>query len=127
MILRIEDTDIERTREEWVTGIQTTLRWLGLDWDEGPYRQSERAQLYEEAAERLLAEGRAYRCDCTREQIEARAEGRQTPGYDGFCRDRDVAAGEGTVVRFRAPDQGVTTFTDLIRGEVSVENSSSNA
>jgi glutamyl-tRNA synthetase len=122
-ILRIEDTDVERTREEWVTGIQTTLRWLGLDWDEGPYRQSERAQLYEQAAERLVAEGRAYRCNCTREQIEARTKGRPTPGYDAFCRDRGVAAGEGTVIRFGAPDAGVTTFTDVIRGEVSVENS----
>ena len=93
-ILRIEDTDIERTREEWVTGIQTTLRWLGLDWDEGPYRQSERAALYEQAAERLVAEGRAY-----------------TP------------PGEGDVIRFRVPDEGATTFTDVIRGDVSVENS----
>jgi glutamyl-tRNA synthetase len=93
-ILRIEDTDIERTREEWVTGIQSTLRWLGLDWDEGPYRQSERAQLYEEVAERLVAEGKAY-----------------------------VPPEEGTVIRFRVPDEGVTTFTDVIRGDVSVENS----
>ena len=94
-ILRIEDTDIERTREEWVHGIQSTLRWLGLDWDEGPYRQSQRAPLYESAAQRLLAEGRAY-----------------------------VPPEEGTVIRFRVPDEGVTTFTDVIRGDVSVENSS---
>src|SRR5205085_2176259 len=65
-ILRIEDTDVERTREEWVDGIQSTLRWLGLDWDEGPVRQSQRAALYVEAAERLIEAGHAYRCDCTR-------------------------------------------------------------
>src|SRR6266496_2028057 len=59
-VLRIEDTDIERTREEWVTGIQSTLRWLGLDWDEGPFRQSQRALLYAEAAEKLIASGHAY-------------------------------------------------------------------
>src|ERR671931_318331 len=62
-ILRIEDTDIERTREEWVTGIQSTLRWLGIDWDEGPYRQSQRSQLYEEAAQKLVESGHAYRKD----------------------------------------------------------------
>jgi glutamyl-tRNA synthetase len=92
-ILRIEDTDTERTREEWVTGIQSTLHWLGLDWDEGPIRQSERAHLYAEAAEKLVAEGRAY-----------------------------VPDGEESVIRFRIPKEGVTTFTDVIRGEVSVKN-----
>jgi glutamyl-tRNA synthetase len=90
-ILRIEDTDTERTREEWVEGIQSTLRWLGLDWDEGPYRQSQRAHLYAEAAERLIASGHAYRDD--------------------------------NAVRFRPPDEGTTTFTDVIRGEITVENS----
>jgi glutamyl-tRNA synthetase len=92
-ILRIEDTDTERTREEWVTGIQSTLQWLGLDWDEGPIRQSQRADLYAEAAEKLVAEGRAY-----------------------------VPEGEESVIRFRVPDEGATTFTDAIRGEVTVKN-----
>jgi glutamyl-tRNA synthetase len=92
-ILRIEDTDAERTREEWVTGIQSTLRWLGIDWDDGPFRQSERAELYRAAAEKLVADGRAY-----------------------------VPEGEESVIRFRVPDEGVTTFTDVIRGEVSVKN-----
>ncbi len=90
-ILRIEDTDIERTREEWVTGIQSTLRWLGLDWDEGPFRQSERAHLYAEAADKLVASGHAYR--------------------------------EGGAVRFRPPAEGATTFTDVIRGDITVDNS----
>jgi glutamyl-tRNA synthetase len=92
-ILRIEDTDTERTREEWVTGIQSTLHWLGLDWDDGPYRQSQRADLYADAATKLVADGRAY-----------------------------VPEGEESVVRFRVPKEGVTTFTDVIRGEVSVKN-----
>jgi len=121
-ILRIEDTDTERTREEWVTGIQSTLHWLGIEWDDGPYRQSERSQLYEDAVDRLLASGHAYRCDCTPEQIKERTKGNKTPGYDGHCRDRDVAAGDGVSVRFRTPDEGHTVFSDVIRGEVSVEN-----
>jgi glutamyl-tRNA synthetase len=89
-ILRIEDTDVERTREEWVDGIQATLLWLGLDWDEGPFRQSQRAPLYADAAERLIAAGHAYR--------------------------------EDEVVRFRPPDEGTTTFTDVIRGDITVDN-----
>ena len=122
LVLRIEDTDTERTREEWVHGIQSTLRWLGLDWDEGPYRQSERAGLYEDAVARLIESGRAYRCDCTSEQIKERTKDNATPGYDGFCRDRNVAAGEGVSVRFRTPDEGTTTFTDVVRGDITVEN-----
>ena len=121
-LLRIEDTDIERTREEWVHGIQSTLRWLGLDWDEGPHRQSQRAGLYEDAVARLIESGRAYRCDCTPEQIKERTKGNATPGYDGFCRDRNVPAGEGVSVRFRTPDEGTTTFTDVVRGDITVEN-----
>jgi glutamyl-tRNA synthetase len=73
-VLRIEDTDLERSRQEWVEGIQVTLRWLGLDWDEGPYRQSERLDRYQEAAERLLADGRAYECYCTEEEVRERNE-----------------------------------------------------
>jgi glutamyl-tRNA synthetase len=121
-VLRIEDTDTERTREEWVHGIQSTLRWLGLDWDEGPIRQSERAQLYVDAAGRLIASGHAYRCDCTPDQIKERTKGNPTPGYDSYCRDRGVAAGDNVSVRFRTPDSGTTTFTDVVRGEISVEN-----
>jgi glutamyl-tRNA synthetase len=131
-VLRIEDTDLERSRQEWVEGIQMTLGWLGLDWDEGPYRQSERLDRYREAAERLLAEGRAYECYCTEEELAARNEVRRTagldPGYDGRCRDlspsdRERLAGEGRPcsIRFRTPDEGVSSFTDLIRGEVAVE------
>jgi glutamyl-tRNA synthetase len=117
-VLRIEDTDAERSREEWVEGIQTTLRWLGLDWDEGPYRQSERGEQYRAAADRLLAEGRAYWCDCTREEIDTRTKGNVRPGYDGWCRDRGIVSSPETVVRFRTPDVGQTVVNDVVRGEV---------
>ena len=131
-VLRIEDTDVARSREEWVVGIQDTLRWLGLDWDDGPYLQSTRFDLYLDAAARLLAQGDAYECYCTEDEVKERndaavAAGRP-PGYDGKCRaltpdERVALAAEGRprTIRFRTPDEGVSTFTDLIRGEVSVE------
>src|SRR5690606_22321810 len=100
-ILRIEDTDTERNRAEWTEGIQSALRWLGIDWDEGPYFQSERTALYREAAERLLATGAVYACDCTREDVAARTKGAARPGYDGFCRERGLEPGPGRALRFR--------------------------
>ena len=131
-ILRIEDTDVARSRPEWIEGIQETLAWLGLDWDEGPVLQSVRFELYHAAADRLLAEGSAYECYCTEEEVRARNEAARaagrTPGYDGHCRDlsadqRAALAAEGRPrsLRFRTPDDGTSVFTDLIRGEVSVE------
>ncbi len=124
MVLRIEDTDAERSRPELVDAIYDSLRWLGIDWDGEPVHQSDRLGLYVDAAHRLLDGGLAYRCDCARADVDARnaAAGRKTPGYDGFCRDRQVADGPGVVIRFRVPDEGATSFTDLIRGEVSFEN-----
>jgi glutamyl-tRNA synthetase len=116
-ILRIEDTDPARSRDDLIDGIQSALRWLGIDWDE-MYRQSERLERYTAAARRFLDEGRAYWCDCTREQIEARTKGKATPGYDGHCRDRALGPGEGRSVRFRTPDTGETVVHDLIRGDV---------
>jgi glutamyl-tRNA synthetase len=131
-VLRIEDTDVERSRQDWSEGIQTTLRWLGLDWDEGPYFQSQRFDRHLDAAQELLASGAAYECFCTEEEVNARYEARKArgpadPGYDGHCRDltaeqRAARAAEGRPrsVRFRTPDEGVSSFTDLIRGEVTV-------
>jgi glutamyl-tRNA synthetase len=131
-ILRIEDTDVARSREEWITGIQQTLLWLGLRWDEGPVLQSGRFDRYLAAAERLLTEGKAYECFCTEDEVRerneaARREGR-TPGYDGRCRDltpeqRAAFAAEGRPrsIRFRTPDEGVSCFDDVVRGEVAVE------
>jgi glutamyl-tRNA synthetase len=122
-VLRIEDTDIERNQEAWVEGIYSAMRWLGMEWDE-LYRQSERSELYREAAEKLAADGRAYHCDCTTEVVQARAaaKGDKTPGYDGFCRDRGLEPGPGRALRFRTPDQGTTVVHDLIRGDPAFEN-----
>jgi len=113
LILRIEDTDPAKSRDELVTGIERSLRWLGIDWDEGPFRQSERVPIYRKAVERLLSDGVAYRCDCTREQVQERTGG--PTGYDGHCRDRGLTTG---AVRFRTPDDGATAVHDLIRGDV---------
>jgi len=122
-VLRIEDTDAERSQPELIEAIYVALRWLGIDWDGEPVHQSDRLERHLSAAAQLEASGRAYRCDCSQDAVRARTEaagGR--PGYDGFCRDRSVEAGPATVVRFRSPDVGSTTFTDLIRGEVSFDN-----
>jgi glutamyl-tRNA synthetase len=123
MLLRIEDTDTERSKPELIDVIFRTLGWLGIDWDEEPEYQSRRSDRYAAAAATLLDAGRAYRCDCTRDAIDARAKDRGgKPGYDGHCRDRDVSPGPGVVVRFRTPDDGVTAFADLIRGDVAFPN-----
>ncbi|MGH9249175.1 MAG: glutamate--tRNA ligase [Acidimicrobiales bacterium] len=123
MLLRIEDTDVERNRPELIDNIFEMIGWLGLDWDGKAIHQSERLDLYSAAAEKLLAEGRAYWCDCTPEQVQARARERGgPPGYDGFCRDRGLERGPSTALRFHTPDEGVTSFDDLVRGEVTFEN-----
>ncbi|MBN2622088.1 MAG: glutamate--tRNA ligase, partial [Acidimicrobiales bacterium] len=123
MLLRIEDTDAERNRPELTDDILEQIRWLGLEWDGEPTHQSERLHLYAKAADDLLAAGRAYWCDCTGEQIQSRAKDRGgPPGYDGFCRDRGLDRGPGTALRFRVPDEGSTTFDDLVRGTVTFDN-----
>ncbi|MEO3748705.1 glutamate--tRNA ligase [Plantactinospora sp. B5E13] len=122
-VLRIEDTDAARNRPEWTEGILSALDWIGIERGtyEGPHFQSANAGEHRNAASRLHAEGRAYYCDCTREAIQART-GSQYQGYDGFCRDRDLAPGEGRALRFRTPDEGETVVVDLIRGEPTFEN-----
>lgn len=123
LVLRIEDTDAERSRRELIEVIYRSLEWLGIDWDGEPVHQSDRTELYRDAAARLLAAGHAYYCDCTPDAVKARAEARGgKPGYDGHCRDRDVRPGDGVVVRFRTPDEGVTAFDDVIRGHISFDN-----
>jgi glutamyl-tRNA synthetase len=123
MLLRIEDTDTERNRPELTDNILETLAWLGLGWDGTPVHQSDRLDLYRDAAHKLQAEGQAYWCDCTAEQVQARAKERGgPPGYDGFCRERGLEPGPGVALRFRTPDEGTTGFDDLVRGEVSFEN-----
>ena len=122
-LVRIEDTDAARNRPEHTEGIFRALRWLGMDWDEEPYLQSEHRGEHLESLDKLLASGTAYACDCTREAIDARAKASgRPPGYDGYCRDRAVSP-DGHMIRFRVPSQGETTVVDLIRGTVSFENS----
>jgi glutamyl-tRNA synthetase len=128
LVLRIEDTDAERNRDEWIDGIQSALRWIGCDWDEGPYFQSERSELHIGAAQRLFEQGSAYYCDCTRDEVDVRnaahkqATGEVRTGYDGYCRDRGLGAAEGRALRFRTPDDGTTIVTDLIRGNPEFPN-----
>jgi glutamyl-tRNA synthetase len=119
-VLRIEDTDAERNREEWVDGILSALHWLGMDSDEGPYRQSLRIERYHQAIDSLWDFGRLFACGCTHDEVTARnkAAGILTPGYDGRCRHLGLSRGEGRALRYRTPDDGVVTVPDVIRGEV---------
>ena len=117
-ILRIEDTDPERSRDDLIDGIKRSLHWLKLDWDDGPIRQSERMHLYREAADRLLADGHAYYCECAAGDEARDAEAGPTGGCAGHCRDLALGPGPGRAVRFRTPDDGETVVSDLIRGEV---------
>lgn len=122
-LLRIEDTDTERNQPELIEAIFDAMRWLGLDWDEPPIHQSDRFADYREAAAQLLETGHAYGCDCTSEDVAARAKARGgPPGYDGHCRDRGLGLTNGVALRFRAPDEGDTTFDDLVRGHVRFAN-----
>jgi len=120
-VLRIEDTDAERNREEWVDGIIEAMAWLGMSSDEPPVRQSQFADAHRVAAELLFDQGALYGCDCTREQIDARLVDKPQTGYDGFCRDRGLPKA-GTALRFRVPDDGETVVRDLIRGDVAFPN-----
>ncbi len=129
-VLRIEDTDASRNRPEWTEGILSALDWIGIvrGTYEGPHFQSEYAEAHREAAERLYANGDAYYCDCTPEDVarrhEARTEVTRGPvrGYDGFCRDRGLGPGPNRALRFRTPDEGETKVVDLIRGEPTFAN-----
>lgn len=126
-VLRIEDTDAVRNRPEWTEGIIRALAWLGIaerdSHFEGPYFQSAYQPKHREAAQSLYAAGRAYYCDCTREQVQERRDNPNL-GYDGFCRDRGLGPGEGRALRFRIPEGGPTVVEDQIRGRVEFENAS---
>ncbi len=125
-LLRFEDTDRERSRQEYVDSIREALEWLGLLWDEGPYFQMERLEIYQEFARRLYEEGKAYYCECPPELLEekrkkALAEGRK-PKYDGTCREKGLGPGPGRVLRFKTPLVGTTVVEDLIRGAVAFDH-----
>ncbi|RUM88882.1 MAG: glutamate--tRNA ligase [Thermodesulfatator sp.] len=125
-VLRFEDTDRERSRPEFVDSIREALEWLGLHWDEGPYFQSQRLEIYREYARRLYEEGKAYYCACPPEELErkrkeALAAGRK-PGYDGTCREKGLPPGPGRVLRLKVPPTGSTVVEDLIRGPVAFDH-----
>ena len=126
-ILRIEDTDTQRSTEEYTKSILESLRWLGIDWDEGPYFQTQRLDLYRAYAERLYQSGWAYYCECSPEEVEQRrqeafAKGLK-PKYDGACRDKGLSPAPGRVLRFRCPQTGTTVVKDIIKGVLSFDNS----
>jgi glutamyl-tRNA synthetase len=143
-LLRIEDTDRERSTQASVQAILDGMRWMGLDWDEGPevagphgtvigggphapYFQTQRLATYERHADALIAKGRAYRCVCTKAELDVLREQAQKEKrgfkYPGTCRDRGIAKGTpGAIVRFRMPDEGATTFNDLVKGEITTQH-----
>ena len=126
-ILRIEDTDRDRSTDAAIDAIVDGMRWAGLDWDEGPHRQSDRLALYRQKALALLERGQAYWCVCTPEELEARRKEAQAKGeplkYDGRCRERGLTAPtEPAALRFRSPQEGQTVVEDLIKGTIVFEN-----
>ena len=125
-VLRIEDTDQERSTDESTKAILDAMSWLGLNWDEGPYFQAQRVDLHRQMVQKLIDEGKAYFCICTSEELEAKrkqalATGRK-PKYDGTCRDKKLSKSEGSVVRFRGAQTGATVVEDLIKGNISFNN-----
>lgn len=126
-VLRIEDTDRERSTDEYIDAIIEGMKWLGLDCDEGPFRQTDRFDVYKGYVQKLLDEGKAYHCYCSPEELEAKRKEAMKQGralkYDGTCRDRkEPVAGVTPVVRFRMPHEGQTIVDDLVKGTVSFEN-----
>ena len=121
-ILRIEDTDISRSTEESIQEILESMRWLGLDWDEGPFRQTERQEIYTKKIMHLLSTGKAYHCYCTPEELDQKRNDAQKAGlkpkYDGTCRKRTDTPEKPYVVRFKAPQEGSVVVEDMLRGKV---------
>lgn len=127
-VLRIEDTDRERSTDESIQAILDGMQWLGLDYDEGPHYQTQRMDRYDQVIQQLLDTGHAYRCTCTRERLdEVRTKMKELglkPRYDGHCRDKNLHAdtSEPFVIRFRNPEEGTVSFDDLVRGHIEVSN-----
>ena len=128
-VLRIEDTDLERSTQEAIDAIIEGMNWLGLTWDEGPYYQTKRFDRYNAVIDEMLADGRAYKCYCSRERLDALREEQmakgEKPRYDGRCRDSHEVHGddEPYVIRFRNPQEGVVAFDDHVRGHIEFANS----
>ena len=126
-VLRIEDTDAARSTKESVDAILESLEWLGIDWDEGPYFQTERYDIYNEYIKKLLESGAAYYCSCTPDEVnamreEAKANGLK-PMYNGKCRKKNLEKTENCVVRLKTPDTGVTIVKDVVKGDTAFQNS----
>lgn len=127
-VLRIEDTDLERSTPESVQAILDGMTWLGLDYDEGPFYQTERFDRYREVIDQLLVQGDAYYCECSKQRLDALREqqmaARQKPRYDGCCRVLGLQpeSGKSMVVRFRNPQQGSVSFNDHVKGRIQVSN-----
>jgi glutamyl-tRNA synthetase len=126
-VLRIEDTDTSRSTDEYIDAIIQGMEWLGLDWDEGPFRQTDRFDIYKKYVDKLLEEGKAYLCYCSPEELEAKRKEAMKQGrplkYSGTCRElKEPVAGVDPVVRFRMPQHGNTYVEDLIKGNVLFEN-----
>ena len=125
-VLRIEDTDQQRSTEESTKAILDAMAWMGLNWDEGPHFQAQRVDLHREMVQKLVLEGKAYYCTCKPEELEAKrkealATGKK-PKYDGKCRDKGLKKTPGSVVRFRGTETGVTIVEDLIKGNIIFNN-----
>jgi len=125
-ILRIEDTDTERSTQEAIDVIFDSLEWLGIDWDEGPYYQTRRLDIYNSHLKRLVDSGQAYYCTCSPEEIEAMRQKAMASGgkpkYDGTCREKGLPQTPGAVVRFKAPLSGTTVVEDVIKGNIVFQN-----
>jgi glutamyl-tRNA synthetase len=125
-VLRIEDTDRERSTQPAIDAILEGMEWLGLNWDRGPYYQTKRFDRYRELVDQLLEEDKAYKCFCSTERLEKMREEQmergEKPRYDGHCRDNPNASGDSYVIRFRNPQEGSVIFDDLIRGRIEFSN-----
>jgi glutamyl-tRNA synthetase len=125
-VLRIEDTDLERSTAASVNAILEAMAWLGLTYDEGPFFQTKRFDRYNAAIDELMAKGLAYRCDCPKERLDGLREGqmarKEKPRYDGHCRGRHIDPDQPHAVRFRNPDDGLVLVDDLIRGRIVFRN-----
>ncbi|MGV6825647.1 MAG: glutamate--tRNA ligase [bacterium] len=125
-VLRIEDTDLERSTQESVNAILEGMTWLGLDYDEGPFYQTHRFDRYNQVIDQLLESGHAYRCECSKARLddlrEKQMAAKEKPRYDGCCRDKNISADVPHVVRFRNPQEGEVVIQDLVRGEIVISN-----
>ena len=125
-VLRIEDTDLQRSTTESINAILEAMTWLGLEYDEGPFYQTKRFDRYNEVIDELLEKKLAYRCNCPKERLETLREGqmarKEKPRYDGHCRGLSIEATEPHVIRFRNPDEGTVVVDDQVRGKIVFSN-----